>query len=247
MADKQVTYVRTMKINYTNISSLSMNNERRLNTLLYDKGLASVGSFGGKERLHQDRYGVQEFESTTNHYEVHLDGKCIYSNSRAASSLVEAIAIAAGIDLQSRKKIVVETSERECMPQGENLVFMDWDGLRFGYAALNSQPDGVMLQIKFYEGSYSRPTSLTFITTHESDRVLNKKEIERLVVDGPLEMVGRAQAIVESSLSEMGYNVDEVDIECHFDAKTESRSECTPDIIARTRAEKMKHTVEYQA
>ena len=52
----------------------------------------------------------------------------------------------------------------------------------------------------------------------------------------PLKDMGIIQSIVESRLKLKQFGLKgEPTIECHFDAKTESRSECAPDIVARVR------------
>ena len=57
------------------------------------------------------------------------------------------------------------------------------------------------------------------------------------MVDLVLKDMGIIQAIFEGRLKLKQFNrdVDDVTIDCHFDAKTESRSECTPDIIKQVR------------
>ena len=96
------------------------------------------------------------------------------------------------------------------------------------------------LMVKFDEGSSFgiRPPSITFTTTILSEGVLRKADIERGVVDSTLETIGKIQAVFEKVLMSFNYDLSEPTIDCHFDAKSESRSECTPDIIERTRAEK---------
>jgi len=57
------------------------------------------------------------------------------------------------------------------------------------------------------------------------------------MVQTVLNDMGKIQKVVESrlKLKRFGYNVEDVGIDCHFDAKTESRSECAPDIIKQVR------------
>ena len=60
-----------------------------------------------------------------------------------------------------------------------------------------------------------------------------------MCVNTPLDDMGAIQYHVEQAL--MAFSViPEPLIECYFDAKTESRSECAPDIIAKTREAKSK-------
>ena len=72
-----------------------------------------------------------------------------------------------------------------------------------------------------------------------TDKVARKTQIESMVVDTPLNDMAEIQHIVETILHTVTeYDVSEAEINCHFDAKTESRSECTPDIINRVKEAK---------
>ena len=69
------------------------------------------------------------------------------------------------------------------------------------------------------------------------DSIKRKEEIEEAMVQLPLADMGIIQKIVEGRMKLKKFNIDveDVEINCHFDAKTESRSECTPDIIKQVR------------
>ena len=47
--------------------------------------------------------------------------------------------------------------------------------------------------------------------------------------------MGKIQFIFEDGLADYVEIAEYPEITCHFDAKTESRSECTPDIIKQVR------------
>ena len=78
---------------------------------------------------------------------------------------------------------------------------------------------------------------LHFKVVWQVDKVQRKEAIEEVLVDTVMGDMGLIQAIVEGrlKLKSFAYNVEDVEINCHFDAKTESRSECTPDIIKQVR------------
>jgi hypothetical protein len=75
---------------------------------------------------------------------------------------------------------------------------------------------------------------LTFVVIWETDGVRTKGIIEEMCVNLPLPDIGSMQHFVESTIG-MHATINDPLIECYFDAKTESRSECTPDIITKTR------------
>ena len=71
---------------------------------------------------------------------------------------------------------------------------------------------------------------------------MRKEAIEEAMVQTPLKDMGLIQSLVESRLrlKKFGFDTEDVSIDCHFDAKTESRSECTPDIIKQVREARKK-------
>ena len=75
---------------------------------------------------------------------------------------------------------------------------------------------------------------LKFVITWPNDGIRTKGAIEEMCVNMPLPDIGNIQYIVEEALSNYAV-VGEPLIECYFDAKTDSRTECTPDIITKTR------------
>lgn len=85
---------------------------------------------------------------------------------------------------------------------------------------------------------------LAFTITWDSKTVQRKEAIEKYLVQFPLSIIAQYQAKFEKVLAESGMGeyppefFDNVEIDCHFDAISESRSECTPDIINQVREAK---------
>ena len=84
---------------------------------------------------------------------------------------------------------------------------------------------------------------LAFTVIWDSKNVQRKEAIEKYLVQFPLSIIAHYQAKFEKILG--NYNTeyppeffDNVEIDCHFDAISESRSECTPDIINQVREAK---------
>lgn len=92
--------------------------------------------------------------------------------------------------------------------------------------------------------SFKKLNVLAFTITWDSKTVQRKEAIEEYLVQFPLSIIAHYQAKFEKVLaeSEMGEYppefFDDVEIDCHFDAISESRSECTPDIINQVREAK---------
>ena len=84
---------------------------------------------------------------------------------------------------------------------------------------------------------------LAFTITWEPKDVQRKDAIEKWLVQYPLSVIAHFQAkyeqiLMESNMDEEKYTsafFEDVTIDCHFDAISESRSECTPDIIKQVR------------
>ena len=100
--------------------------------------------------------------------------------------------------------------------------FIEYDNGAKMYVFLENDYDGMVLR---------------FRVVWEQEKVQRKEAIEDAMVQTVLNDMGKIQKLVESrlKLKKFGYDVDDVAIDCHFDAKTESRSECTPDIIKQVR------------
>jgi len=91
---------------------------------------------------------------------------------------------------------------------------------------------------------YKKLNVLAFTITWDSKTVQRKEAIEEYLVQLPLSIIAQYQAKFEKVLVESGMGeyppefFDNVEIDCHFDAISESRSECTPDIINQVREAK---------
>ena len=83
-----------------------------------------------------------------------------------------------------------------------------------------------------YEG-----LKLKFTIIWNVDSVQRKEQIEEAMVELVMADMGKIQNTIEGrmKLKKFGVDTEAVVIDCHFDAKTESRSECTPDIISQVR------------
>ena len=85
---------------------------------------------------------------------------------------------------------------------------------------------------------------LKFTTTWRPNGIQRKDTIEEVMVNQVLNDMAKIQGIIEGrlKLKKYGFDVDSASIDCHFDAKTESRSECAPDIINRVKEAKKVHS-----
>ena len=132
------------------------------------------------------------------------------------------------------------TTKKWAEPEGHNVSFgIDLDGAIENFDSWGTNhiaySNGAKMFV-YLDNDYNGMV-LRFRVIWEQDKVQRKEAIEEAMVQTVLNDMGKIQKVVESrlKLKKFGFNVDEVAIDCHFDAKTESRSECTPDIIKQVR------------
>lgn len=191
-------------------------------------------------------YGFKEETSSKTTYDVEIDGVEFesFNWSSDANKVVNALTryfndenIEVNLirnETEKSKKVWKQPSNKFC--------YLEIDGLEgeMGYGAgvhQNFEIDGETITMQTtLERSY-RTIELKFVIIWNSEKVQRKEIIEKMMVDGVLADMGKIQAVVEGrlKLKKFGYDVENPSIDCHFDAITESRSECTPDIIAQVR------------
>ena len=95
---------------------------------------------------------------------------------------------------------------------------------------------------KPYSSKQYAKNVLAFTITWDSKTIQRKDAIEQWLVQYPLSIIAHIQAMYEKVIAENGDDsiytnefFENVEIDCHFDAISESRSECTPDIIKQVR------------
>lgn len=119
-------------------------------------------------------------------------------------------------------------------PDGNRLSLVEADAeIKTNYAN-NYEYDNEVIMEATYFNDYSG-IGIEFVITWISDKVQRKEVIEEMLVQTPLSDMGKIQSIFEDSLVNYTEVAEYPEITCHFDAKTESRSECTPDIIKQVR------------
>lgn len=234
-----ITYIRTYKLTYDAI----IENTPRVNSLLSYRNLFSVAKWDSA--IEPTNYGIQPVEETITTYHLDFDGvsDCLsFQYNSDCNKVIEQLTTAfPDKHIRRYEQEVTTKSDKEMDMRGQILI----DGSMT--PSLSGSPcvmlnDDVSLVVKL-EAGY-RDSSLSFTTYWRAPKVARKAAIERNCVELPLEPMGRIQALVESVLIEAGMSreaIQNATIDCHFDTVSESRSECTPDIIQRVREERMKH------
>ena len=140
------------------------------------------------------------------------------------------------IDTESKKKKWMEPEgSYVALPQDNHTFVGDCLNLNcWGENGLQYD-NGVTMTIRVkndYEG-----LMLNFFINWNVDSIQRKDKIEAAMVQTTMEDMGQIQAIFEGrlKLKQFNYETEHVQIDCHFNAKTESKSECAPDIIKQVR------------
>ena len=234
-----MTYVRTYKLTYAPIVPIA--DRPSLNTLLFKENLRSCSEYSSD--VDDEHYGMSNLTSEKVTYLISMmgvDNVLEFTYSSDADTALEQLNVAfpeenIGLTTQTI------TTEKFIEQSARGNYLVDGD-IAYDLSNVPSMTmgEGLTLAVKFNPNW--RDTQLTFIITWITDSVARKAAIEKNCVDIPLEMMGQIQADVEKCLKLTGLfpdtELEEAVIDCHFDAKSESRSECTPDIIAKVREAK---------
>jgi len=234
-----MTYVRTYKLTYA--PTVPHEDRASLNTLLFKNNLRSCGDYSTD--VNDEHYGMRTNISEKVTYIISMMGvdnalEFIYSSD--ANTALEQLNTAFPEETIGLTTQTVKTERDEEQSARGNYI-VDGD-IEYDLSTIPCMimGEGLTLTVKFNPNW--RDTQLTFITTWITDKVARKSAIERNCVDIPLALMGQIQADIEHCLIRSGYflttELEGAVIDCHFDAKSESRSECTPDIIEKVREAK---------
>ena len=240
-----LTYVRTYEITYDRTTTEKI---PQLNTKLFINGVRTCNKYSSDIDHHH--YGMQEYEDRETLFMIDMMGKVgvmdfLYRSDakKAEEQLQKAFPYE---DIHMYEESKVKSGKKEMGPRGEFLIHTDYDYCLKYYNPNQTVDEDVQVVTKLHT-AYNE-TKLTFVITWQSEKVARKAKIEQKCVDAPLAIMGKIQHVVEKSLRELNdwetEVFDNAEIGYHFDVIIESRSECTPDIIERVRAEKRKNEEE---
>ena len=225
-----------MKINYGN--KLYSTDFNKLSGALAEKGVYLTDSYSS---IDTENYGFVPITETTTVYGIVIDDETQFTVDYRSDAKI----IVDGLkdlhpDIEYNEVQTTTTTTKWAEPEGHTLSFgIDLDGeiQNFDEWGLNhiAYSNGAKMY-SYLDNDYSGMV-LRFRVVWEQENVQRKEAIEDAMVQTVLNDMGKIQKLVEGrlKLKKFGYDVEDVAIDCHFDAKTESRSECTPDIIKQVR------------
>ena len=244
-----IIYERTMEIEYND----GKMEETMFRKLVGELSTKNMYVCGRNDEYSDNKFGFVEIESYSRHWTVTSPEHgeimtTVYQSD--ADDVVDAFAsIIEGI--VSEKTTTITKKKEWAEPEGSHVAISNDIGLDGKSANLHEWGNNHLL----YDNGSKMTTrvendygglKLIFCITWEVDTIQRKDKIEEAMVETVMTDMGQIQAAFEGrlKLKKFGYDVENVSIDCHFDVKTESRSECTPDIIKQVRDARTKMKVE---
>jgi len=252
-----ITYKRTMNIKYA---------DTKLKDYHYYDLLQSLDDWGINVSNKYDTSPVGKYDKVTTAVvsECVVDGKPMFTSPYQwlSASIVK--------DMKENgwENVEFNVSEEETIktiwhePKGShinmtNMVTVELDKFTgtpaqdyvTGYNLQYSIPDDEKVILTSSLRNSGDGLVLSFNISWESARVKKSATIKERMVDNIIPDVGLIQHIFENSVQQCFNDVadeeinflNEPELECYFEHVTESRSECSPDIIALTREARLKH------
>jgi len=231
-----IQYVRTMKINYgTKMQDIEF---AKLSSALADKG---VFLNDGYSKIDESKYGFINVEDKTQVFGITINDETQFTVDWESDAQI----IVNGLknlhpDVNYNSVLTTINTKEWAKPEGHALTFnisLDGDIMNFeDWGSKHTKYESGVKMYSYIENDYEG-LRLRFRVVWDCEKIQRKEIIEDVMVQELLNDMGKIQKIVEGrlKLKKFGYDVDDVSIDCHFDAKTESRSECTPDIIKQVR------------
>jgi len=206
---------------------------------LQKKGITIRNHFGSSPQ-----YGFNETTETKKTYQIVMNDKVVFETKYVTDRNEAFDAFSPFLTLESVDAKVDKTSKKWVMVEGSVVDFdLDLEGTQTKwYEYKINYENNQSMAVRFSNSTDG--VTLKFTTTWKPKGIQRKDTIEEVMVNQVLNDMAKIQGTIESrlKLKKFGFNVDSPSIDCHFDAKTESRSECAPDIINRVKEAKKAHS-----
>ena len=240
-----IDYERIMTLTYP----VRMTNQQysKLASRLNDKGimLGGVYSWNTPE---SEEFGYRAKTATTRRNVLYANDKAI-AECRIYESVLkevhdELLTLFPDLDIDYGQTNVEVTSKKWFEPNGSYVyvsdlkvegdvstynLFYDFDGVEAA----------IKMNVRIFR-DVSKPV-LEFKITWSPEKTQKKVMIEEALVDivlGDMNLMTTTLERILKAKKDWGWDGEEVDIDCHFNAITNRRSDCAPDIVAMVRAER---------
>lgn len=247
-----ITYERIMKFEYE--GNMSDTDFAKLSADLHKKGVSMVSAYKYGIDVDESQYGYNTvIDSNTRHIvaindTVILDASYRSDADKTYNGLNAYFADDSNYVVTQSAQTTDKSRKEWIRPENKycNIRIVGIEGTLADrlYNCLvydvEENNEEVVMEIHIERKNYGN-IILTFKTKWETASIKRKEVIESVMVDMPVKDMGLIQSTIEGRLKLKKYDVstDNPEVNCHFDAKTESRSECTPDIINKVREARM--------
>ena len=235
-----VVYEQHATYTYTE-EKISDNAFAKVALALSEKGVYICSSSSWGIDTPNVKYGMLEQESVKNTHIVYIDSDIAFTTTyrHTARDCVEEL-IENGFINPTYGKLESKSVKTSWVKPRGNALHIDVDVSSNGGRVYTGSPidmgvglsyDDIHMKLKPTLVNDSEGLRLKFDTVWYTEKVARKQIIEDTLVSIPLGDLGMIQSIVEKAI---GISAP-LTVDCLFDCKTHTSSECTPDIIAMRR------------
>jgi len=224
-----------MKIEYN--VELTDKDMCKLSKQLHDKGISLISSYHWGA-LNEEHYGYVANVRRAHHYTITIDGKTFHTYQYNVADTLKALrGFFPHKEIEMEKEIIEKTKKDWASPKGKNtrITHTSIEG-ESGDDTISYESVFPLHMTTTIQKTNNNKLLLQFKILWWADKVQRIPAIEANMVDIPLNDMGLIQKIVEGRLKLKQFGMtEEPIIDCQFKVMTESKSECTPDIIAKVR------------
>ena len=204
-------------------------------------GLSQVPSYfyGTEDDIKTENYGHQWIEDKKSSYEITINGKEAFSLEYASEARLAVKGLnASGYEADYRRVISSKSYEGWVSLNGRYFVasFNDMEGefTNIGKGPGITYENGVLLVTEFWY-SYGR-FNIEFTITYETDDIKNKKRIENMLVDTPLNDMRYIRHNITECLKAYQAESSELiieEIDCSSRIISEANYDCSPESVGK--------------
>jgi hypothetical protein len=240
-----IEYERTMKLTYP--VELSDQQYGKLTSRLNDKGMRVGGAYdwNGPD---PEKFGYKADTKTTKRNVLYANNENIAECRGYEKTLEEAhqglIEAFPELNISYGQEKTEITSKKWFEPNGVYLWCKDEDMVGSPtHSNIYYDFEGVKCAIKMQVRIRRevRRVQLCFSISWSPEKTQRKAAIEKALVDtvlGDMNLITTTLERILKAKKDWGWDGEGIEIDCHFDAITNRRSDCAPDIVAMVRAER---------
>ena len=240
-----IDYERTMTLTYP----VKMTNQQygKLASRLNDKGMMLGGVYSW-DRPELDEFGYKAKTEVTKRNVLYANDEAIAECRRYESVLKEVhdelLTLFPELDITYGQTNTEVTAKKWFEPKGSYIYVSDLkvegdvstNNLFYDF---NDEEAAIKMNVRIMR-DVSRP-KLEFKIVWSPKKTQRQEVIQEALVNtvlGDMNLITITLEKILKAKKDWGWNGEDVEIDCHFDAITNRRSDCAPDIIAMVRAER---------